>query len=328
VTVTSERGIDWRPGAGWSHLRRRAEIVASLRTFFAERGVLEVETPMLGSATVSDPHLQAVACTVAPPGAAAPARLYLQTSPESAMKRLLAADSGPIFQISKAFRDGEAGRMHNPEFTMLEWYRPGFDHHRLMDELDELMALVLGTPPADRITYREAFLRHVGVDPFTSTVDELRSRAAAEGCAVPSLGDDHSGWLDLLAAALAEPRLGTDRPLFVFDYPVHQASLARIRPGSPPVAERFELFVGGVELANGYHELRDADEQHRRYLDDLERRRRLGLPTVDEDQRLLGALRHGLPACAGVALGVDRLVMLATGATSIDEVIAFTVTRA
>jgi len=254
---------------------------------------------------------------------------FLQTSPESAMKRLLAAGSGPIYQMTKAFRDGESGRKHNPEFTMLEWYRPGFDHHALMVEIDELLAALLDTSPGERLTYREAFLRHAGLDPFQATPAELRRCALDHGCGdVPGMGDDRDGWLSLLVGTVVEPCLGHGRPSYVLDYPASQASLARIRQGSPPVAERFELYVGGVELANGYHELTDAAEQRRRYRVDIELRSSMGRAAVPPDEHLLAALEDGLPACAGVALGVDRLVMVAAGATAIDEVLAFPVERA
>ena len=264
--------------------------------------------------------------------------VYLQTSPEYAMKRLLAAGSGPIYQLARAFRDGEAGRRHNPEFTLLEWYRPGFDQHRLMDEVAELLAEVAGVAgPAERLTYAEAFRAHAGVDPFADPPERLAeaARGATDG-AVPDLGDDRDAWLDLLMGTVVEQRLGWSgdrrRPTFVHDFPASQAALARVRtpvPGAgPAVAERFELFVGGVELANGFHELADAAEQRRRFEADLARRRALDLPEPPVDERFLAALAAGLPDCAGVALGFDRLVMLAAGAGSIAEVLAFPAGRA
>jgi elongation factor P--(R)-beta-lysine ligase len=319
---------DWRPTASLEALRLRAGLLASTRTFFAARGVLEVETPLLASSPASDPHLQALTCR---PDAVARGRtLYLQTSPEFAMKRLLAAGSGPIYQVTRAFRDGEAGRRHNPEFTILEWYRPGFDHHALMDEVEALLAATLGTGRGERITYRGAFLLHLGLDPLRAGVDEIRRSARAAGIAdVPGLApDDVDGWLDLLLAAVVEPRLGLSGPTFLLDFPARQAALARVRPDDPPVAERFEVYLRGVELANGYHELTDAVEQRRRCEVDLAERRRRGLPAVPADERALAALEHGLPDCAGVALGFDRLVMLAAGVSDIAEVIAFPIDRA
>jgi lysyl-tRNA synthetase class 2 len=249
------------------------------------------------------------------------------------MKRLLAAGSGPIFQLSRAVRGGEAGRRHNLEFTLLEWYRPGFDLHRLMDEVVELLGELLGAAllPAARMTYEEAFRRHAGVDPHRAPTAALDGALAAAGVASPAFAPgDRDGRLHLLMAAVVEPRLGAGAT-FVYDFPASQASLARVRPAAgeePPLAERCELFVGGVELANGFHELGDAAEQRRRFAADNAERRRRGLPEVALDERLLAALAAGLPDCAGVALGFDRLVMLACGAASIEDVLAFPAARA
>jgi len=308
----------WRPTASVEALRRRAQILSRIRAFFERRGVLEVETPILSAAAVTDLHLTSVACTTAG------GRRWLRTSPELAMKRLLAAGSGPIYEIAKAFRDGEAGRWHNPEFTILEWYRPGFDHHRLMDEMDELLGEVLGVGPAERTSYGTLFERDLGLDPHRATVERLRAVAAEHGLDVAGL-EERDGWLQLLASHLLEPSLGRGRPTFVHGFPPAQAALARVRDG---VAERFEVYVEGVELANGFHELTDPVEQRQRFTADLERRRTNGRPEVPVDARFLAALASGLPACAGVALGVDRLVMLALGASSIAEVTSFPSDRA
>ncbi len=338
---------DWQPSASLANLRRRAELVAAVRAFFAARGVLEVETPVVGAATATDLHLASLSTTLA---GVPPRTLWLQTSPELHMKRLLAAGSGPIWQLCKAFRDGEAGRRHNPEFTMLEWYRPAWDHHRLMDEVEELLRATLPrlaeAPAAERLTYREAFRRHAGLDPFTAGVEELRRRADELGIASTGAASDAGGeasaahdpwsredWLHLLFATAVEPRCGWAAPdragiTFLHDFPASEAALARVRAGDPPVAERFEAFVEGVELANGYHELTDPDEQARRFAADVAARGERGLPDVPADARLLAALEHGLPDCAGVALGFDRLAMLALDAASIDEVIAFPIDRA
>jgi elongation factor P--(R)-beta-lysine ligase len=313
--------VSWEPAAGLGALRRRAEVLARIRTFFASRNVLEVETPVLAAAGGTDVHLAPLHTYLADGR-----RLYLQTSPEFAMKRLLAAGSGPIYQLGRAFRDGEVGRRHNPEFTMLEWYRPGWDHHALMDEVDALLAEVLGTAPGERLSYREALRHHAGFDPFATADGELRERAAGLGLAADDV--DRDGCLSLILGAVVEPRLGRGRPTFVIDFPASQAALARIRQGDPPLAERFEAYVEGVEIANGYHELTDPGEQRRRFEADLAERRRRGLPDVPLDERLLAALEHGLPDCAGVALGVDRLVMLACGASSLAEVMAFPIDRA
>jgi lysyl-tRNA synthetase class 2 len=315
---------DWRPAASLATLRRRAEIVDGVRAFFKTRAVLEVETPLLCRGTVTDLHLSSLRT-----GAQLPARLFLQTSPEFAMKRLLAGGSGPIFQICKAFREGEAGRRHNPEFTMLEWYRPGWDHHRLMDEVDALLKAVLGVPAARRVTCTELFADAAGVDVHRDDAARLKARCIELGVGgARELELDRTGWLSLIMTELVEPGLGRGRPTCVLDYPADQAALARVRAGDPPVAERFEVYVDGVELANGYHELTDPSEQRRRFDCDLAQRRDRGLEVPELDERLLAALEHGLPDSAGVAMGLDRLVMLATGAETIDEVIAFPIGRA
>ncbi len=316
---------EWRPTTSPAALKLRAEVLGAVRSFFAIRAVLEVETPLLSRGTVTDVHLEPLSTVIQSPGCSD--RFFLQTSPEFAMKRLLAAGSGPIYQICKAFRNGEAGSRHNPEFTMLEWYRPGWDHHRLMDEVEELLVEVLGTPPAVRRTYAELFENELGVDVHGADAEVLRTRGIERGLdPIDSL--DREGWLGLMMTHLLEPDLGRGAPLFLYDYPVDQAALARIRPGNPPVAERFEVYVDGVELANGYHELTDPEEQRRRFERDLDVRRRKGLPVPEIDPRFLAALEQGLPPCAGVALGLDRLVMLAAGAERLNEVLTFPIERA
>jgi lysyl-tRNA synthetase class 2 len=243
------------------------------------------------------------------------------------MKRLLAAGSGSIYQICRAVRDGEAGRRHNPEFTILEWYRPGWDHHRLMNEVDELLAETLGCRTGERLSYAEVFERYAEIDVFAETDEALRLRVGELGV------DDVEGLrrddlLDLVLTHVIEPKLGHCQPTFIHDYPATQASLARVRDGDPPLAERFEVFAEGVELANGYHELVDPAEQRRRFESDLEARRSRGLPEVPIDERLLAALEHGLPDCAGVALGVDRLLMVAAGTRDLSDVLSFPIDRA
>ena len=320
----------WRPAASLDTLRLRARLLAGVRSFFAARGVLEVETPVLGTATVTDVHIESFRCAYHPPFGS-PRELYLQTSPEFALKRLVAAGYGPVYQLGKVFRDGEAGRLHNPEFTMLEWYRPGWDHHALMAEVDELLQALLGTAPAERLSYGQAFERHLGIDPHRAGGPELLAAARRRGGEVPGLAaDDRDGWLHWLLTSVVEPHLGRGRPVLLYDFPASQAALARVRqePGGPAVAERFEAYVEGVELANGYHELTDGEEQRRRFAADLEQRRHRGQPAVPVDERFLAALAAGLPACAGVSIGVDRLVMLAAGAASIEDVLSFPVARA
>jgi lysyl-tRNA synthetase class 2 len=323
------RGADWRPGAGLEQLRRRALLLEKTRRFFAERGVLEVETPLLCAATVTDVHIHSLRTRFEGPGAPRGRELWLQTSPEYAMKRLLAAGSGPIYQVARAFRDGESGPLHNPEFTLLEWYRPGYDHHALMDEVDLLLAELLGTAPAQRLSYAAAFIRHLDLDPHQAADAELVAAARQRGLdGIGLAADDRDGWLALLMTHAVEPHLSQSQPTFIHDFPASQAALARIHPGDPPLAERFEVYAGGLELANGYHELRDAREQRARFERDLQQRRERGLPLPPVDERLLAALEAGLPACAGVALGFDRLLLVAAGVAGLSEVIAFTADRA
>ncbi len=320
---------DWRPGTDLETLRLRARLLAEIRAFFAERGVLEVETPMIGRATATDPHLQSL--RIADPGIDGPV-YYLQTSPEFFMKRLLAAGSGPIYQIAKAFRAGESGALHNPEFTMLEWYRPGMGYRELMDEVAALVAVCLELDgPFPEARYRELFRAETGLDPVADPLSRLTAELARHGLdgvvdlsGLPE-GDARNLVLDLLFSHCVQPRLGTTEPLFVYDFPACQAALARLRPGDDgrPVAERFELFHRGIELANGYQELTDAREQRRRFAADLATRRRLGLPTVARDERLCAAIEAGLPECSGVAVGVDRLLLCRLEARGLDAVIAF-----
>ncbi len=310
--------MTWRPAAPRETLERRAAVLAPVRAFFAARGVLEVETPLLGRRTTSDPAIESVAVTLADG-----TRGWLQTSPEHAMKRLLAAGSGPIYEITRSFRAGEHGRLHNVEFTILEWYRPGFDHHRLMDEVAALVEEVLGVTEHRRISYDEALREGAAVDGHDAPVETLADACAKAGVdRARALAMGRDAMLDLLLAERVQPALGPGL-VHVHDFPASKSALARVRPGTPPLAERFEAFVDGIELANGYHELTDAHEQARRFAADRARRAAAGLTDVEPDERLLDALEHGLPACAGVALGLDRLAMLAAGASDVAAVIAF-----
>lgn len=327
-------------------LRLRAAVLARIRGFFAARGVLEVETPALSPAAVTDPALASIAAEVRSLGG----RQYLHTSPEFAMKRLLASGSGDIYQLCRVFRDDELGRWHQPEFTLLEWYRLGFDDMRLMDEVASLVREALGAAaldrPVERLRYADAFAGAVGIDPLppyaegraeppagswhgaTAASDHLKlperlgRRLAALGVDVPP-DLDAGGLLDLAFSAVVVPSLRPDALTFVHDYPPSQAALALLKPGPPSVAARFELFAGGLELANGFAELTDAAEQRRRFAADQLARRRRGLPEPPIDEAFLAALESGLPQCAGVALGVDRLVALVGGAESLSDVSAF-----
>ena len=298
-------------------------MLARIRAFFSERGILEVDTPVLGARGAMDPAIASFA--VAGPGERT---RWLQSSPEYAMKRMLAAGSGAIYQIGRAFRAGEAGPRHNPEFALLEWYRPGYDHHRLMDEVGELVACVLGGGIPARIGYSEAFRRLAGIDVDSASDDALRASARAAGASERTAeGLSRDGCLDLLLTHTIQPalsRLTGTRAVFLFDYPASQAALARLRrTDRGETAERFELFVDAVELANGYHELTDPHEQRRRFETEARHRSGAGLPSMELDDRLIAALEHGLPPCAGVALGLDRLVMLALGLESLDDAIPF-----
>jgi lysyl-tRNA synthetase class 2 len=303
-------------------------LLTRIREYFANAGVLEVETPFLSAAGTTDPAIQSFSTTYHGPGPCHGARLYLHTSPEYPMKRLLAAGAGSIYQICKVFRDGESGRRHNPEYTLLEWYRAGFDHVALMVEVESLLREVLRDilplVPARHWTYRELFRNYAGIDPFDTSVNEIRQALQAKGIgAPPGLTEEESdGWLDLLLTHIIEPALDAGL-IFVSEYPASQAALARLLPGEPSVAARFEVYLDGVELANGYHELTDAVEQRRRFEQDNTRRGARQLATIEPDWRLLAAMRSGLPDCAGVALGIDRLLMIAGGARHINEVVAF-----
>jgi lysyl-tRNA synthetase class 2 len=314
--------MPYRATASLATLRRRAELLARIRAFFAARGVLEVETPALSSAGVSDLALDSVTATVRSLG---PRPQYLHTSPEYAMKRLLAAGSGDIYQLCRVFRDDELGRWHQPEFTMLEWYRVGWDDARLMTEVEELFAHVLGARRAERTTYGAALERALGVSAEADAVT-LAAALANRGIDVPA-GLARDALLDLAFVTAVAPSFAKDTLTFVHDYPASQAALARLKPGSPPVAARFEVFAGEVELANGFHELADAAEQRRRFEAELAARRaaRRHAPPLDED--LLDALARGLPDCAGIAVGVDRLVAVALGFDGIADTASFVHSR-
>jgi len=317
----------WRPTASLDGLRRRAAMLARARAFFAERGVLEVETPILSAAAVSDPQIESLTTQVA--GMAG--RLHMNTSPEYAMKRLLAAGSGDIYQIGKVFRDGERGRWHNPEFTMMEWYRLGFDDGDLMTEVETLIGRLLQPQPplepAERLSYAAALQRHAGVDAHGASESELMEAAQRHGV-VCHAELDRDAKLDLLMGLVVGPRLGLERPSFICDYPASQAALARLKPGLPAVAARFELYLGGLEIANGFHELVNPGEQRRRFNQDLRLRRERGQIQPPLDEHLIAALEAGMPDCAGVALGFDRLVAIALGAARLADVMAFSIDNA
>ncbi len=314
--------IDWRPSASLAVLHRRAEIASAVRTYFAAAGVLEVHTPVMMPWASCDPALDSFSAQAAdrsdgPDG-------YLQTSPEFAMKRLLAAGCGDIYQLGPAFRAEEAGRHHLAEFMLLEWYRVGFDHHALMDDVEALVRLVLPEVRCERRSYAAVFDARYGLDPHTAELTTLARRAREAGLELGTLADDRTALLDGLFADALLRYEDPGQGLFVYDFPCEQAAYARINHG---VAERFELIVGGLEIANGYCELTDGAEQGERMQAENARRAALGRPHVEIDTCLLAALAAGLPACAGVALGFDRLVMLATGEPCIAGVAAFAEAR-
>jgi elongation factor P--(R)-beta-lysine ligase len=308
----------WRPTATFTTLETRARMLRAARDYFAASRAMEVETPLLSKAAVSDVHLASVAATCNGKPA------WLHTSPEYAMKRLLAAGSGDIYQICKVFRDGESGRYHNPEFTMIEWYRTGLDHHQLMDDVEELLGCLIPAQcieRSERLTYQEAAQLHAQVDALNDPTPLLLASLQSRGIDVPNdITQDRDALLDLIMAVIVGPQLGQLRPTFIYDYPASQAALARTRG---PVASRFELYLNGLELANGFHELGNADEQRQRFMHDLAQRQQRNLPCAPLDENFLAALAHGLPDCAGVALGFDRVMMCATGAAHIDEVLTF-----
>jgi elongation factor P--(R)-beta-lysine ligase len=319
----------WMPTASIAALKSRAELLTKIRQFFIERGVLEVDTPAMSHATVTDVHLHTFKTEFVGPGYATGSLVHFMTSPEFHMKRLLAAESGSIYQINKAFRNEESGRYHNPEFTMLEWYRVGFDHHQLMNEMSELLQLVLGCGATERLTYQQAFVQVLGICPLESSLTELRTTAAQFGFAdIAEHEEDRDTLLQLLFSLAIEPEIGQECPVFVFDFPASQAALARISPADSRVAERFELYFKGIELANGFHELDNPKEQMIRFEQDNLKRVAMGLSAQPIDFNLIAALESGLPSCAGVAMGIDRLIMLALGLSHIEQVIAFPFSRA
>ena len=308
------------PTASMAALQQRAALLRKLRQFFYDRDFLEVETPLLASEIIPELHVE-------------PKRVegggFLQASPELHMKRLMAAGAEAIFQVTRSFRAGERGQLHNPEFTIVEWYRTGDDMQAGMNLLDELVQSLLGTARALRTTYADAFKRTLGLCPHTATIEELSSAAERAEVSVPATMDRaaRDEWLNLLLATRIEPQLGRERPEIVYHHPATQASLARTEP-SPfgyEVAERFEVYYRGIELANGFHELTDAAELRRRFEAVNAAREADGRPPLPLPESLLAAMQHGLPDCTGCALGFDRLAMLAATASSIDDVMAFPV---
>lgn len=318
------------PAASFEALRLRAALYARIRAFFAARGVVEVETPVMSMAGNTDPNIASFNVEFSGRTDGAPRTRWLRTSPEYPLKRLLAAGFGDCYELGRVFRDGEAGGRHNPEFTMLEWYRVGIDHRQLAHEtatlVSEALALVGRDARLIEVAYHALYRDRLGVDPHTASEAELR--AALGDIRIDPEGLTRDDWLDLLMTHRLQPDFRTDELLVVHDYPASQCALARIRDGEPPVAERFELYLGPLELANGYHELADAAEQRGRFERDVRTRAERGVSAPPVDERLLAGLAGGFPACAGVAMGIDRLMMAMLGTTRIADVLAFDFARA
>ncbi|HEY9052187.1 MAG TPA: EF-P lysine aminoacylase EpmA [Gammaproteobacteria bacterium] len=321
---------DWQPTASIDALKARARMLQNIRAFFTHRRVLEVETPILSTSAVTDIHLNSFKTGYRKQD------YYLHTSPEFFMKRLLAAGSGDIYQICKVFRDDEQGKNHNPEFTMLEWYRHDIDHHQLMEEIEQLFNslmvypdIVVPSKVAIKTSYQQAFIAAIGVDPLNANINELRQSAQKHQIEMPvGMENDRDMWLDWLMVAAVAPTFSKNQFTFVYDYPASQAALAKLSSDDPRVAHRFEVFFGELELANGFNELTDAVEQRKRFEDDNQKRKQKQLSEMPIDHYLLSALEAGMPACSGVAVGLDRLLMVLLGKNSIDEVLAFAMDRA
>lgn len=308
-------------------LKLRAELYALIRRFFAQRGVLEVETPILSSAGNTDPNIESFSTLFSGPVIGGINKRWLRTSPEYALKRLLAAGIGDCYELGRVFRNGEAGARHNPEFTMLEWYRLGFDHHDLMAEIIDLIREAIRIKDKNiyldfvKISYIEFFVEKLDIDPFSASLSELQSTLKKFHISPDGLTRDD--WLDLLFTHCIQPNFPEEQLLLLYDYPASQCALAKIRADKPPVAERFEVFLGKLELANGYHELTDPEEQLMRFEHDNQVRTERRQSALPIDHHLLNALRRGIPECAGVALGIERLLMYLLGTEDIRDVLAF-----
>ncbi|MFW0004107.1 MAG: elongation factor P--(R)-beta-lysine ligase, partial [Coxiella endosymbiont of Dermacentor nuttalli] len=313
--------LNWQPTASLINQRLRATLYSDIRQFFAERGILEVETPLLSKYTVTDIHIESFQTIYY--NHKEKRQYYLQTSPEYAMKRLLASGSGPIYQICKAIRNGEIGSQHNPEFTLLEWYRPDFSHQDLMNEIDELLKFTLQTKKAARKTYSALFIEYLSINPFRVLLKELQALARKFSLENAEDYKDRDILLQFLFSHIIEPKIGFNQPLFVYNFPSSQAALAKIYPKDSNIALRFELYIEGIECANGCEELINSQEQRFRFEQDILKRQERRLSKIKIDRRLLAALESGIPPCAGVALGLDRLLMIKTKKRQIQDVIAF-----
>lgn len=323
--------MNWSSNLPWEVAKQRAQIIAKIRAFFAERDVIEIETPLLSLGTVTDVYLNAFTTTYHHLADTKNTKeLFLQTSPEFAMKRLLCNGYQSIYQICKAFRDEEHGRHHNPEFTMLEWYRLEFDHLRLMQEVSDLLVEVLGCKTPSFISYQAVFQAHAHCDPLDTSIEELLNIIERYGKSADWLVEENDlgTLLQYVFSEIIEAKIGLDAPCFVYGFPSSQASLAKINQDDSRVADRFECYYRGIELVNGFNELQCAKSQRTRFIKDNQQRLTKGLPVKPIDENFLSALEKGLPECAGVAMGIDRLIMLALEKDSIEDVITFTIERA
>jgi elongation factor P--(R)-beta-lysine ligase len=323
--------MDWQPCCSQEMLRNRASLLQKIRQFFAEKNVIEVETPLICSAVGTDPNLDFF--TTQYNHLPVPQQLFLQTSPEFAMKRLLAAGSGSIYQICKAFRNGESGRFHNPEFTLLEWYRVGYDLYQLMDEVAELMRVLFFENSllkhVQRIGYESLFMQYTGLNALVFSYEKYCTYALDNELAdaVALCGQDHALWLDFIFSHKIQPQLEHHTLWLVYGYPACLPSLARVNVHNSLAVDRVEVFLNGVELGNGYYELKDAKEQERRFDREIAFRHETKRPATAKDKRLLAALEAGLPDCSGVAIGIDRILMLLSNSRSIDNVLAFPISK-
>ncbi|MFP3019306.1 MAG: elongation factor P--(R)-beta-lysine ligase [Arsenophonus sp.] len=322
--------LNWQPNVSMTNLLKRSKIISKIRRFFIDREILEVETPILSKFTVTDIHLLPFETYFVSPLIHDNRKLYMITSPEYHMKRLLAAGSGSIYQITKAFRNKENGCYHNPEFTILEWYQPNYDMYRLIDEVDDFLQQILNCQPTERISYQNIFQYYLNIDPLSveSEKKQLRNTVVQFGLNNAEKEEDKDVLLQFLFTMGIEPNLGKDKPIVIYHFPASQATLAEISKEDERVAERFEVYFKGIELANGFRELTNSEEQRKRFEHDNTIRKKIGLPIQSIDEYFLAALDNVIPDCSGVSLGIDRLVMLALNEKKISDVISFSIDRA
>ncbi|WP_284443192.1 elongation factor P--(R)-beta-lysine ligase [Buchnera aphidicola] len=321
--------IVWKPSASIKSLIKRSKIISDIRLFFSQKNILEVETPILSRSTVTDIHLSSFETNYfSLNNVNDKLKLWLTTSPEYHMKRLLASESGPIYQICHSFRNEESGRYHNPEFTILEWYQPFYSMQKFIEEIDKFLQHILNYNQSDKISYQNLFIDFFKIDPLSTNLLELHQISKKLKLDyLTRFENDLNKFIQLLFTLKIEPNIGKDRPIFVYHFPAKQASLAAINSQDSRISDRFEIFFKGVELGNGFYELTDASEQKKRFIKDNKERFSMNLPTQKIDDCFLDALYHGLPPCSGVAIGLDRLIMLVLNKKNIQEVISFPLDR-